>query len=317
MAGKVYLGLDIGGTKCAVLTGTANGEVIDKISFATKEPEGPEQAIRNLIEASNKLVSERNLSLDAIGISCGSPLDPERGIIQAPPNLSSWKDVEIVRIFQEHFKAPAFLDNDANAGAIAEYSFGAGRGFKNIIFITFGTGCGAGLILDGRIYRGTNCYAGEIGHIRVEKDGPIGYHKSGSLEGFCSGGGIAQLAVMMKKDYRGATRLGEAPSAKDVGEAAEAGDELALRIFEKSGEMFGRGLAYLLDIINPQRILVGSIFLRCEKFIRPAMERTLKAESLPYTYGVCEVLPVGLGERIGDLAALSVAHYGLSESARR
>ena len=309
-----YLGIDIGGTKCAVLLGTADGKIIDKTSFPTEEHLGPDPAIAKLLSSAEKIISRHGIKPQAIGISCGSPLDPDRGIIQSPPNLPSWKDIEIVKIFRDRFAAPAFLDNDANAGALAEFSFGAGRGFKNIVFITFGTGCGAGLILDGRIYRGTNCYAGEIGHIRLEKDGPVGYHKKGSMEGFCSGGGLAQLAVMMRDGFRGKTVLGAASTAAEIGRAAECGDEFAIKILEYSGEMFGRGLACLLDIINPERILVGSIFLRCERFIRPAMERTLKEESLPYTYGVCQVLPVGLGEQIGDFAAVSIAHYGIEHA---
>ncbi len=308
----IFLGLDIGGTKCTVSLGSSDAEIIDKISFLTKEPEGPAQAIVNLIASAEELLSKHQASIRAIGISCGSPLDPDKGIIQSPPNLPSWKDVEIVKIFQEKFKVPAFLDNDANAGALAEYSFGAGRGYKNIVFITFGTGCGSGLILDGKIYRGTNCYAGEVGHIRLARGGPVGYRKEGSFEGFCSGGGIAQLAEYLKNDFTGRTILPHKPTAEDVGKAAAQGDALAIKILETSGHYLGKGLAYILDILNPQRVIIGSIFVRCEKFLRPAMEKSLREEALSYTVDVCEIVPAGLGERIGDYAALSIAVYGVT-----
>lgn len=135
-----------------------------------------------------------------IGISCGGPLDAERGIIQTPPNLPLWKDVPICAILEQQFCIPTRLQNDANACALAEWRFGAGRGTKNMMFITFGTGFGAGLILNGQLYSGTNGNAGEIGHIRLAEYGPSGYGKIGSYEGFCSGSGIAQIGQTMVRE---------------------------------------------------------------------------------------------------------------------
>lgn len=308
---EVLLGIDIGGTKCSIVIGSRNGQVLLKESFPTEQERGPNDTIDKILETGSRLVSEARGKLSAVGIACGSPLDPELGIIQAPPNLPTWVDVPIVSIIQRKFSVPVFLDNDANAGALAEYVFGAGRGYKNIVFITFGTGCGSGLILDGKIYRGTNCYAGEIGHIRLAASGPVGYHKAGSFEGFCSGGGIAQLARSMRMEFRKQTCLPLDPTAEDVGKGAFAGDELSKKVLEVSGYHLGLGLSYIIDILNPQRIIIGSIFLRCEKFLRPAMEEALSKEALPYARKVCEIVPAGLGERVGDLAALSVGHYGL------
>ena len=130
----------------------------------------------------------------AIGITCGGPLDSKKGLIMSPPNLPKWDKIPITKIIEDNFNVPVFLQNDANACALAEWRFGAGKGTNNMIFLTFGTGLGAGLILDGRLYAGTNNLAGEIGHIRLAKDGPLGYDKKGSFEGFCSGAGIARLA---------------------------------------------------------------------------------------------------------------------------
>ena len=305
-----YLGIDIGGTKCAVSLASVTAEIIEKVVFATEESQGPAQAVQRLRAAADGLIQKHPVNLIAIGIACGSPLDPVRGIIQSPPNLPSWKDVEIVKIFKEHFKVPTFLDNDANAGALAEYAYGAGKGLRNIIFITFGTGCGSGLVLDGKIYRGTNSYAGEIGHLRLAEDGPLGYHKRGSFEGFCSGPGLTQMADSMRPDFND-TCLAKSPTAADIGAAAANRDRLALAVFERSGEYLGRGLAILLDVLNPERVIIGSIFVRCEKFIRPSMERVLKNEALSYTYEVCSIVPAGLGEAVGDYAAFAVAHCSL------
>jgi glucokinase len=308
MSRDFFLGIDIGGTKSSVVIGDDRGEIIDKASFPTEEPKGPEQCVNKLLETSEQILAKHSIRITATGIACGSPLDPELGIIQSPAQLQSWKDVQITKIFQEMFRVPAFLDNDANAGALAEFCFGAGKGCRHMAFLTFGTGMGAGFVLNGDIYRGANCYAGEVGHIRLEPHGPIGCRKTGSFEGFCSGAGIAQIAKAEVMSYTGKTLLGPTPTTRDVGEAAEKGDELAMRVFEISGRYLGKALAILLDTLNLERIIIGSIFLRCEKFLRPAMEKALREEALPQVITVCRILPAGLGESVGDYAALSVAY---------
>jgi glucokinase len=215
----------------------------------------------------------------------------------------------------------AWLQNDANACALAEWRFGAGRGTRNMVFLTFGTGMGAGLIIDGRLYEGTNDLAGEVGHVRLAEDGPEGYGKTGAFEAFCSGSGIAKLA---RKAAEESLAAGHAPSfcpdrdalpgitAQAVGSAAEAGDALAVRILSDCGRYLGRGLAMIIDIINPQRIVIGSIYARCRAFLQPAMDAEIAREALPAAARVCEVVPAGLGESIGDYACLSVAVDGMA-----
>lgn len=314
MSREFFLGIDIGGTKSAVVVGDDRGTIIDKVGFPTEEPKGPQQCIDRLVATSEQLLSKHGIRVAATGVACGSPLDPDLGIIQSPAQLQSWKDVEITRIFKDKFGVPAFLDNDANAGALAEFCFGAGKGCRHMAFLTFGTGMGAGFVLNGDIYRGANCYAGEVGHIRLEPDGPIGCRKAGSFEGFCSGAGIAQIAEKEVAAFTGSTILGAHPTTRDVGEAAQKGDQLALRIFEISGRYLGKALAIMLDTLNLERIIIGSVFLRCEKFIRPAMEEALREEALPQVVSVCKILPAGLGESVGDFAALSVAYNQMRKS---
>lgn len=234
-------------------------------------------------------------------------------MICAPPNLPSWIDVPILSIFKQKFGVPVFLDNDANAGACAEYLFGAGRGCKHMVFMTFGTGISAGIIIDGNIYRGANCYAGEVGHIRLEKVGRVGVHKAGSFEGFCSGGGIVQLAKQELLTWKNPTTLTESVTAKAVGDAAKMGDALAIRILEISGHHLGLGLAYIIDILNPERIVIGSNFPRCQQFLRPAMEEVLKLEALPQALSACEIVGSELREQISDSACLSVALLALGK----
>ena len=166
------IGIDIGGTKCAVVLGD-DTHIEKKIKIATTTCE---ETVENIVKA----VSEIGCG-DAIGISCGGPLDFEKGIIMSPPNLVGWNDVHITEMMTDRFCVPAYLCNDANAGALAEWKYGAGKGTKNMIFLTFGTGFGAGIIFDGRLYKGTSGMAGEIVHIRLCDYGPVGYGKQGSI----------------------------------------------------------------------------------------------------------------------------------------
>ena len=229
----------------------------------------------------------------AIGISCGGPLDSARGLILSPPNLIGWDRVPIVNYLKDLYHVPVFLQNDANACALAEWRFGAGQGCQNVIFLTFGTGLGAGLILDGQLYCGTNDMAGELGHIRAEKEGPIGYGKAGSFEGFCSGGGLLQLTGGI--DAREAIRQ------------AELGDLKMRHVLKKSAYQLGRALAILIDLLNPEKIIIGSIYARAEKWFYPTAMEVIEQEALRLSREVCNIVPSALGDSVGDFAALSVA----------
>ena len=249
---------------------------------------------------------------DRIGISCGGPLDSKKGVIMSPPNLPTWDNFPICDIIENYFGTRPALQNDANAGAVAEWKFGAGKGFSNIIFMTFGTGLGAGLILDGRLYDGTNGNAGEVGHIRLMDDGPIGFGKNGSFEGFCSGGGLAQLGKMLAEEAKakGITPLyckSDEISAKTIAEAANMGDETAIAVYNLCGKMLGKGLSIIIDILNPQRIIIGSVFTRSENLLRDSMQSEIEKEALSISAEVCKVVPSMLSEKIGDYAALGVS----------
>ncbi len=289
---KKFLGFDIGGTKCAVVLGDGDGNVFKKIRFETTDFQ---TTIDALLAAGKELFEE---DVAALGVSCGGPLNSKKGLILSPPNLPGWDEVPIVHILENTFHRPAFLKNDADACAIAEWKWGNAVGCQNAVFLTFSTGMGAGLILNGKPYSGTCDMAGEVGHIRLYPDGNIGYGKRGSFEGCCSGGGIAQYGQ---------------GSAKDLAIAAGNGDEQARALYQRIGRDLGRGVAYLVDILNPEVIVIGSIFERARELIEPYMLETLREEALSLSLDVLKVLPAKLGDDLGDKAALGVAFNGYAE----
>lgn len=319
------IGIDIGGTKCSVIIGQADEErniqIIARDTVATKSYPDPYLMISRLQAIAEELLKQAGWDIKTVkatGISCGGPLDNIKGIVQSPPNLPGWDNIPIVKLFEKRFGIPAYVENDANACALAEWLLGAGRGTSNMIFLTFGTGMGGGLILNGRLYSGTNNLAGEVGHIRLDKTGPVGYGKAGSFEGFCSGGGIAQLAKSVIKEYLDNNKkvdfcpseeMIEEIDTRTVALAARDGDPIALEIIKTAAEYLGQGLAILIDILNPECIVIGSIFTRNEDLFRPHMERILQQEALAPALEVCKIKPAELGESIGDYASLCVALY--------
>jgi glucokinase len=315
--GEYFLGFDIGGTKCGIVLGDKDFNIYEKVFFETKVERGYQVILQEFTDHVYDLFKNYDQGkLQKIGISCGGPLDSRRGIIKSPPNLPGWDNVPVTDIFQKEFGVDVAIQNDANASAMAEWMRGAGRGTENMIFLTFGTGMGAGLILNGRIYAGTNDLGGEVGHIRMADDGPVGFGKAGSFEGFCSGGGIAKLAKKYVEEklnnketvsFCSTKEEVENITAKTVFEAANSGDKYALEIVGISAKHLGKGLAILIDILNPECIVIGSIYARNVDLLKPLIEKEIEKEAIPAAVEVCRILPAELGEKIGDYAALSVA----------
>lgn len=310
----MYIGIDIGGTKCAVVKADDNGQITEKKAFPT---ENFDKTLEKILKTADELTASDKIR--SIGISCGGPLDSNKGIIMSPPNLPGWDDVHITEILEKRYGTKAYLQNDANACALAEWKFGAGKGASNMVFLTFGTGLGAGLILNGSIYDGTNGLAGEAGHIRLDSFGPVGFGKAGSFEGFCSGGGIAQLGKIKAHE---ALQCGKTASfcksyeeldnitAKLIAEYADKGFEDAAEIYRISGAYLGKGLSVIVDLLNPEVIVIGSIFARSGHLLTEEMNKIMKKECLTSSLEVCRVVPAELGDEIGDYAAISVAIAG-------
>lgn len=321
----MLLGFDIGGTKCAVILGEKTRyeeiRIIEKVVLPTNRPVN--EMLESLFITAETMMDKHAVqkdNLDGIGISCGGPLNSKTGIILSPPNLPGWDNIPIVEMAEKRFGKKALLQNDANACAVAEWKFGAGRGYLDIVFLTFGTGMGAGLILNGNLYSGSTDSAGEAGHVRLSESGPVGFGKAGSFEGYCSGGGITQLA---QKKAREQLQTGEKISfcksldelplvtAKSVAEAAYSGDQAAIDIYKISARYLGKGLSILIDILNPEVIILGGIYGRAQSLIEPTMKEVLEQEALPSAYKACRIIPAALAENIGDIAALTLADMSI------
>jgi glucokinase len=305
-------GVDIGGTQCSVNLGEVSGahfHLVARQQFATNVQRGPEAALAEIEERLAGLLADIGLSADidppaVIGVSCGGPLDAANGVIQSPPNLPGWDDIAITSRFEKTFGAPCALENDANASASAEWAFGAGRGCRDLVFLTFGTGLGAGLVLNGSPYAGSGGLAGEVGHWRIGPDiGPARYGKSGSFEAFCSGNGI----VEWYRELSGQGAADDELSALVVADRARHGDPVAAEVFAQAADGLGRGVALLVDALAPQVVVIGGIYVYANDLLRHGAERALLAEAHPQLATRCRVRPAELGALLGSYASCCVA----------
>jgi glucokinase len=316
---KVWVGVDIGGTKTAIVLSSAPPAMLARLEFPTLPAQGPARAIELIKQSIHQLIQSSSVESSAlgdIGVSCGGPLNQATGVIHSPPNLATWIDVPITSILHQEFGLNCRMENDANAGAVAEHRFGAGQGTRHMIFLTMGTGFGAGVIADGRLLSGAAGQAGEIGHVRLTPTGPVGYNKAGSVEGWVSGGGMAQVAAQQVK---AAIKSGKATvlaatlsasgvlTAKDVADAAQHGDELARQIIHNTGSRLGEALAILVDLFNPERIVIGGLAMRLGESLLAPARQVMQREALPASAKICQVVPAALGAQIGDVAAVCVA----------
>jgi len=313
MATQLFLGFDIGGTKSAAVVGDGEGNALAREEFPTTTPQ---ETIARLIAMGGRLCSGERPA--ACGIACGGPLSSRLGLILSPPNLPGWDRVPVVQMVREAFGVPATLENDANACAAAEWRWGLKCQVDDLVYLTCGTGMGAGLVLGGRLVRGKQDLAGEIGHVRILPMGPVGYYKAGSVEGVTSGRALGELAKLRLQELHEPSRLDQTPVAKvtgkEVGEAAIDGDEFARRVVAELGDYLGRACAILIDILNPQRISLGSLALRLGDLLILPVREAAKREALPAAFEGCVIDKAALGDQIQDLAALAIAREAAESS---
>jgi glucokinase len=306
------IGLDIGGTKLACVEGTAAGRILGREETPTLAAEPFEKRFPTVVAMINSQLckaQEAGREVVALSVSVGGPLKISEGILLNPPHLPGWHNVQLKDHLARAFpQLPIFIEHDGNAGALAEFHFGVGRSrsdLRHLVFLTFGTGLGAGFIVNGEILHGASDTAGEVGHWRLSNDGPVGFGKKGSWEAFSSGAGLVLLAHRLFP-----LRWSIETPIREVVNAVAAGDADGLAVANEAGRRMGRGLALLIDALNPQVIVLGSLAVVLgERILAPARQ-VVAQEALPQAAAACEILPSVLGTEIGDVASLMAALTG-------
>jgi glucokinase len=306
---RTILGFDIGGTKTAIVEATTQAEILQRREVPTNAELPFHKVFPGLASLAEKLIAEATRAgreVKALSVSVGGPLRIQEGILLNPPHLPGWHNVRLKeRLAQKFHGLPVCIEHDGNAGALAEFRFGIGPkkpGVRNLVFLTFGTGLGAGLIVNGQVVHGASDTAGELGHWRLSDDGPMGYGKAGSWEGFASGAGLVQLASRMFP-----SRWSVKTPIRVLVEAMVAEEKEAIAVLTEAATWMGRGLALIVDAFNPEVIVLGSLaVLLGERVLAPA-RRVVAEEALPQAVAACEILPSALGLQIGDVAAVMAA----------
>jgi glucokinase len=311
----ILLGIDIGGTKLALCLGDETGKILRRFRRPTDPSGRPETDIARMAEDARRLLGDAGVARDevaAIGISAPGPVDVERGLLIDPPNLPGWGTVPVVSLVKEALGGAVAIENDANAAALAEWRFGAGRGFPNVVYLTMSTGIGGGLILDGRLYRGRDANAGEIGHIPLGGQGELcGCGMPDCLEAYAGGAVWTQRLRRIAPESSEVTSLAggrEHVTPEHVVAAARAGDAFALSEFDRFNDYVARGIATIAFILAPDRIILGTIAVAAGEDLcfAPLRER-VRARVWPTIADGMEIVPAALGADLADLAGICAA----------
>lgn len=309
---KYRIGTDVGGTNVKIALVDNKGALIYSNTVPTRAEMGYEYTINNIKQAIHDLMKETNTSKDNIeGIGFGFPgqIDFTNGIVRALPNIPGWVNVPLSKIMEDEFKIPTRVDNDVRVAALGELNFGAGVGCQNLVCITVGTGIGSGLIINGKLVRGASNAAGEIGHIKMQMfDGPIcGCGDQGCFEAFASGPSIVAMAYDYIKGGK-STKFRELASGGEitpyiVAEAAKAGDCVALKIFEIIGEYIGIGLSSVINLLNPEKIVIGGGVADAGDILFNPIRKTIEKRAMKIQADACQIVKAKLGNTAGVIGA--------------
>ena len=310
------VGIDIGGTKLATVLADKDGNILQKVRKPTESEKGPQHAVQLLLNMVDEVLNLSGLSrenISGIGVSCGGPLDTKTGVVYSPPNLPGWDALPLKDMIESEFHLPTVLENDANASALAEARFGGGRGYDYVLYMTMSTGIGGGIVVNGEIYHGANDSAGEVGHQILLPDGPLcGCGKQGCLEALCSGPSIARRAQEAIADQSNTSILKLAGGqinrvrSEHVLQAARNGDALAVALIEETAYYMGWGIANLVNILNPEIVLLGTIAVAAGDLLLNPIRRTVSEMAMQRPSEMAKIMPAELGDSIGDLAAISL-----------
>jgi glucokinase len=297
----LYLGLDIGGTKCTAVVGEVDGQIIDRLDWPSHATRGPTAMIADLCTNGLRLM-EKHVGVVSAGAVIGGPLDASLGLIKSPPNLPGWDKVPLKSILIKELGIPANVEHDAAACCLAEARWGAGIGATRLVYLTCGTGLGAGLVFDGKIYRGAHGQNADIGHARFREDGPEAFHKKGSVEAYCAAGALGRLAA-----WKFPSRWPTAPSSREIADLAHQGDIDAETVLGINARAVGELCAMIGDFLRPEIILLGSLAQYLGTSWIEAVRDEFRDEALVDTVSLCTVQAAGLGDRLQACSSLIIA----------
>jgi len=307
------LAIDLGGSKIVTALVSPKGEIIAREYTPTLAEEGTEAVIGRMVTAIDSVISKADLprsSFSNIVIASAGAIDPEKGIVTASPNLPGWRDVPLKEIMQKATGLEAFLINDASAAALGEHYFGVGRGVNNLIYITVSTGIGGGIIIDGKLYSGVSGSAGEIGHTTIDINGPrCNCGNIGCLEVLASGTAVAKEAqrLIAQGAKTMLTKLAEGEAqnitAQTVAAAAQKGDALALAIISKAATYLGIGLVNLVNIFNPEMIIVGGGMTHMGDMLLDPARKVVAERAFQLPAQRVRIVPSQLGDNAAVLGA--------------
>ena len=313
--GKIVCGIDIGGTKINTGLLDSDGRVINNIKVPTKASEGPDAVISRIIKSVEEVLKLSNVglkSVSGIGIGSPGPLDTEKGIIMNPSNLPGWDNVHITDIIENKFNIKTTLDNDANAAALGEYLYGAGKGSKAFVYVTVSTGVGGGVVTNGKVYHGINSNAAEIGHSMINFNGPrCNCGNYGCLEAYASGTALARFAKeAVDNGQETIIKIIAGPdpiNAEHVFEAAKKKDKLAAELVDNEAFYLGIGIANILAFYNPEVIAIGGGVANAWDMFIDRMLDTAKKRSLKPIFDACRMVKAELGSNVGLIGAAALA----------
>ena len=304
------IGIDIGGTKTSVSLGNTQGKIIIREVFPTDDTRTTLLCLKETIRAYLRRYDKTRKKTKGIGISCAGPLDLKKGVLINPPNMPTWRNVPLKRIFSQAFGLEVIVDNDANSAALGEKIFGAGKKVNNLFYYTVSTGIGGGLIIDGRIYHGASFDAGEIGHSVILPKGPkCNCGKYGCLEALASGTAIAKIA--RKKATKSSLILKIAGKRQDIDAgivalAARRGDKLAQKIYRQAAFYLGLSVTNVIQVLNPEMIVIGGGVSKAGRLLFQPLIKTARTFSWSRPYRSCKIVPAQLKDVVGDLGAISL-----------
>lgn len=308
---KFRIGVDVGGTNIKIALVGTNGEIVYSNSISTRAEMGYEYTISAMKQAVVDLMKETKTdakNIEGIGFGFPGQIDYKNGIVRFATNIPGWVDVPIEEIFEKEFGIPTRVDNDVRCATLGELNFGAGKGCKNLVCITLGTGIGSGIVVDGKLVRGASNVAGEIGHIKLQMNGgPLcGCGDYGCFEAFASGPSIVAMAQEYIKGGKSAKfREMADPDITPyiVAQAAKEGDVVAKRIFTIMGEYVGFGLASVINLLNPERIIIGGGVADAGEIIFAPIRETISKRAMPIAAAAVEIVPAQLGNMAGVIGA--------------